>query len=273
MTKLPVMPIPRTFLLETPLYKKFKRDSQKILDLRDYAGPLDSYCPGCEESSIFKRSDPIPSRLMAASPPLHAGFVPHLEKQPPFFDMRFECARDKHEAVFYFMTDNNAICKIGEFPSKAETFLGNSIKYKEILGDEFMSFQLARELYSQAVGAGSFVYLRRIFENVIVKRIANRKYSESLNWNYSEWKVNNTMDKKLNDISSYLPNFINNQELFRVLSAAVHELDETACLQYFRTVEMAITEILDAEISIDKKRETRRLINNEIKKIDRGLKN
>jgi hypothetical protein len=36
---------------------------------------------------------------------------------------------------------------------------------------------------------------------------------------------------------------------------------------------MAITEILDAEISIDKKRETRRLINNEIKKIDRGLKN
>lgn len=271
--RLPAMPNPKQILLDAPIYKRFKKDTQKIVSLRNFTNPLDFYCPQCEEKSTFRRHDITPATLAAQSASLVPGVYPHREPEQRLFDLEYECTRYKHISIFYFVVDENSVFKIGEYPSRVSRFSDEMPEYKKILGDEYMSLQIARELYSQGIGAGAFVYLRRIFENVIVKRVARRKYREVSNWNYTEWKnQHSTMDRKLSDLSKELPDFINNQELFRVLSAAVHELDETACLQHFTLIEKAITEILDEEIVEDKKRVTRKAINNEIKKVDRSIR-
>lgn len=270
----PTMPKPNAFFLEVPLYKKFKMNAQKTLELLNFDGSLDLYCLDCGKISVFNSNvEPYPT--LATSPTLTAGEVPHQIQIPLFFEIPFICSRDKdHRAIFYFGTNNNSICKIGEFPSKADAFSGDIQKYKKMLGKEQLSLQLAKQLYSQNFGAGSFVYLRRIFENVVVERVATRKYSGAQSWDFQVWKkTNRTMESKLKDLAEVLPRFINNQELFRVLSAAVHEHDEATCLQYFTIIEKAVTEILDDEIATEKKRETRKDLNNEIKKMDRNLRN
>jgi|GEM_PF-3284375 len=172
----PAIPEPNEFLLETPVHSRFKNDSTKIWELKNFKGPLDSYCIECGEQSIFNRFGPTPSQLIAGIAPVYGGFhSPHDEDKVQTFSIEFTCSRNEdHRAMFHFRVDRNSICKFGEFPSRAERFSAGVRKYREILAHEQISLQLAQELYAQGIGAGSFVYLRRIFENVIVAKVAAR---------------------------------------------------------------------------------------------------
>jgi len=264
----PSMPTPQEFLLETPVHRLFRNDN--VTKLRDFKEPLDFYCPECGKHSIFNRSDDTPSQIMART----ASGSRLYYREPEFFSMHYKCSRyDHHEAVFYFREGKDSICKIGEYPSKATAFSSDIEKYKKFLGREQMNLQLAQELYSQGIGAGSFVYLRRIFENVILERVATRKYKDVKDWSFQEWKKSNKrMEDKLKDIADVLPSFINHHELFNVLSVGVHSLDEETCLQYFPIIKAAIIEILDAEILEENKEKNRLLLGKEVSKINRDVR-
>lgn len=267
----PPMPTPQEFLLETPLYKEF--NNKGVSELRDFKGSLDFYCVECGKESIFNRSDDTPSQIMARSAS-GFGYFPRKDDEVLLFEMHFECSRvEEHEAVFYFRASNNSVCKIGEFPSKASIFSEDVQEYKKLLGKEQMSLQLAQELYSQDIGAGSFVYLRRIFENVILELVAARKYKSVENWTFQEWKKSKgRMENRLRDIADELPGFINHHELFNVLSVGVHSLDEETCLQWFPRVKKAITEILDIEILEAKKEKNREILGKDISKMNSSVR-
>ena len=265
------MPTPQELLLETPIYKIFQNDN--ISELMNFDETLDFYCVECGKQSIFNRSDDTPSKIMARLPSGGRYYSPKKDSTV-FFSMQFKCSRvEKHEAVFYFRTDENSVCKIGEFPSRASIFSEDIQEYKKLLGKEQMSLQLAQELYSQDIGAGSFVYLRRIFENVILELVAARKYKNAENWTFQEWKKSKgRMEDRLRDIADELPSFINHNELFNVLSVGVHSFDEESCLKHFPTVKRAIIEILDIEILEAKKEKNREIIGKDISKINSSVR-
>lgn len=267
------MPTPQEFLLDTPIYKEFS--SEGVSELRDFKDTLDFYCVECGKQSVFYRSDDTPSQIMARSPSGGGfGYFSRKDSGVILFEMHFKCSRVKeHEAVFYFRASNDSVCKIGEFPSKASVFSEDIQEYKKLLGKEQMSLQLAQELYSQDIGAGSFVYLRRIFENVILERVATRKYKNIENWTFQEWKKSKSrMEDRLRDIADELPSFINHHELFNVLSVGVHSLDEETCLQWFPDVKKAITEILDIEILEAKKEKNREILGKDISKMNSSVR-
>ena len=178
-----------------------------------------------------------------------------------------------NDSSFYFREDEFSVYKIGEFPPGAEGFSNEIQVYKNLLGAELLSLQLAQKLHSQGIGAGAFVYLRRIFENVVIEKVANRKYGNIDGWDYQSWKKKNgRMKEKLDDLADVLPDFINHHELFNVLSVGVHSLDEETCLQYFSTVQKAIIEILDTEILKEKEAETRKLLGKDVSKMNRDIR-
>jgi len=267
----PPMPTPKEFLLESPLYKSYQND--EITELRDFSEALDFYCIECGKHSVFNRSDDTPSRIIARLPSGGRLYSPKTDGVL-FFSMHFRCSRSKeHEAVFCFRSDENSVCKIGEFPSKAEVFAEDMREYTKFLAKDQASLLIAQELYSRDIGAGSFVYLRRIFENVILERVATRKYKDVADWNFQEWKkTHRRMEDRLKDLADVLPNFINHNELFNVLSVGVHSLDEETCLQYFPTVKKAIIEILDVEILEEKKEKTRRSLSHDVSKINMDVR-
>ena len=69
--------------------------------------------------------------------------------------------------------------KIGQFPSLADIAIDESKTYRTVLTPEDSSqFHKAIGLAAHGVGIGSFVYLRRIFERLVISRFAEFKTVE-----------------------------------------------------------------------------------------------
>lgn len=97
------------------------------------------------------------------------------------------------------------------------------------------------------IGAGSFIYLRRIFENLI-EETRQEAASQDPKWNNSTFE-GSKMDHKIKLLKDYLPDYlIENRKLYAILSKGIHELTEKECLELFPKVELAIELILDEKI-------------------------
>lgn len=60
--------------------------------------------------------------------------------------------------------------KVGQFPPLADLTREDTKKYRKILSkDDYSDLNRAIGLNSHGVGAGSLIYLRRVFENLIKK--------------------------------------------------------------------------------------------------------
>ena len=108
-------------------------------------------------------------------------------------------------------------------------------------------------LAANGVGIGSFVYLRRIIEQLIYEA-----YQQCLTDGIvTEEQYNRArMDQKIELLSSHLPSFlVENKSIYSVLSLGIHELDENTCLAHFDTLRVGIEIILDEKLDELKKRE------------------
>ena len=122
-------------------------------------------------------------------------------------------------------------------------------KYRKILGKEqFKELTRAIGLKANGVGIGSFVYLRRIFENLI-EEASKKAQSEIKEFSEEKYK-NSRMDDKIILVKAYLPDFlVDNRKLYVILSTGIHKLSEQECLLYFETVKVGIEQILDEKIT------------------------
>jgi transcriptional regulator of heat shock response len=120
-------------------------------------------------------------------------------------------------------------------------------KYRKILGStQYKEFTRGIGLAAHGVGIGSFVYLRRIFENLIEESHIKAQEDEAF---AEDEYVRARMDDKIKIVSEYLPEFlVENRSLYSILSRGIHELTEQECLQYFEAVKLGIEQILDEKI-------------------------
>jgi hypothetical protein len=130
-------------------------------------------------------------------------------------------------------------------------------KYRKVLGDSYYrEFSKAVGLFSHGVGVGSFVYLRRIIENFIVKPAYDLAKAKT-GWDEVAYQKSRVKER-IRLLKNELPEFLSqNPHIYSVLSKGIHELTEDECKEYFPVlkdcIELVLTEIV-AKKQIEQKR-------------------
>lgn len=221
---------------------------------------FDCYCTECEKDSTFKykyRSLDVSHWSMDFSTKMKGNI---LNRKIPY-ELGFSCQRDDtHVYSFSFRIFKNEITKVGQFPSIASLENHTIKKYRTILKKDYRDFSKAIGLFSHGIGAGSFVYLRRIFENLIEEKRQEAALDPS--WNDLEFQKSK-MDEKIRMLTNHLPSIlVENRKLYSILSKGIHELSEDDCLALFPNVKLAIELILDEKIYILEKQKKIQAVKN-----------
>jgi len=235
---------PKVFHLEMPLYRDFdlsiKSIERKIYDLLSNRETIDAYCIWCGKEGVFKAYDYLSDNVS----------VPRwTTRNNGLITIEYQCTRNNSHAYHsYYFKSGNFFTKVGQFPSVADFQIPQSEKYRKILEDEqYKELTKGIGLSAHGVGIGSFVYLRRVFENLIEE--AHIKAQEGVGDFSEENYIKARMDEKIKMVKDYLPEFlVENRNLYAILSKGIHELGEDECLQYFETVKIGIEQILDEKI-------------------------
>lgn len=170
--------------------------------------------------------------------------------------VKIKCKRTDNVFWYFIIYDSNnkTLMKIGQYPTVADFHISEIKQYSKLLSnDKLKEFTRAIGLAANGVGIGSFVYLRRIFENLITEAyilaIKDGALTEAV---FQKAR----MDEKINLLHSYLPEFlVENKSMYSILSLGIHELDEQTCLANFDTLRVGIEIILDEKLDEFRKKE------------------
>jgi hypothetical protein len=157
---------------------------------------------------------------------------------------RFGCAFEpSHRLDYIVLTDGNTMMKIGQFPSVADMSIPELKKYRKVMTKEDeRELKRAIGLNAQGIGIGSFVYLRRIVERMIMQ--AGDKAIKAGKINAEEFK-NAKVDKKIKMAADYLPkSLVDNTVFYGIVSKGIHELSEDDCKEYFPVLQSFIIMVL-----------------------------
>lgn len=205
---------------------------------------IDSYCPKCEEHSVF-------TRIQNKSVRIYDGY----EVSFGHAFQKFQCARNHSHSlnfILYLSGEDHSLQKVGQNPSVADLNMHDVKKYSSVLSKQYFNeLKKAIGLVAHGVGVGSFVYLRRIFENLIEEARIEAAKDDS----FDEQAFRTArMNDKIKMLSGHLPPFlVENHQLYGILSKGVHELSEQECLDAFPVVKVGIELILDEHI-VEKQR-------------------
>lgn len=209
---------------------------------------FDSFCVECKKESTFKLDKRVLGRKVEFNPFYGQEHLKNeLNGFATPFQITFSCQRNNiHKYSFSFRITDFEITKVGQFPSAASIESHTIQKYKKILSEDYRDFSKAIGLFSHSIGAGSFVYLRRIFENLIEDK--HLEASQELNWN-EEAFLRSKMDEKIKLLTKFLPSIlVENRKVYSILSKGIHDLTEKECLSLFPKIKLAIELILDEKI-------------------------
>ena len=251
-------------LFSMGLYIKMKLPKgESLLELVTEKFAIKMYCPYCNDFSIFKFSkcniDEVDKdkalRLKISNAKAMAGSTGMSEfndcTKSLLKHLVLECACDTtHNLRYYFVTEDDLIIKVGQYPSIAEIQFPQLNKYNNLLKEYSSEFKRSLGLFSHGIGIGSFIYLRRIFEFVIENVHNQVKTKEG--WNEEEYK-NLHLEDKIKACEKFYPVFpeaLNKykMQIYGILSKAVHCLEEEECLKLYPAVQYVIERILDNEI-------------------------
>lgn len=248
------------FFLEQSLYEEFdinESDGEFIFNLIFFKGKIDCFCPSCGKDSTFIGTNE-PNfrhyRVDSYSDMIENGFDFDFLLNK-IYPVNLYCSRvEEHKMQQIIHVTSDKIFKIGQYPSIAEISLPELKKYKTVLSKEkYSELNKGIGLISHGVGIGAFVYLRRIFEDLIEE--AHQILNKIQGWDKNKY-VNARMTDKIEILKSELPDFlVENKSLYGILSKGIHELSEDECKSYFPTVKLGIELILDEKLEAKKKNE------------------
>jgi hypothetical protein len=255
------IPSTQEFCTEAPLYKKYDISECAPEDLfrsELRQETIDAYCLECGQPSVFRRETtsqgtPRPGLRRIGTPTDPVVKAPK-DSGDRDFSLTFTCSRDSnHRMRFYFHAQNLKISKVGQYPSLADLQLQDLTKYRKILSPQaHREFSRAVRLYANGIGIGAFVYLRRIFENLIES--AHQRAMQNTSWD--ERNFPGRIQEKIRLLRGYLPEMlVQNSGMYSILSKGIHSLSEDECLEYFTTVRLGIEMILDEEYGKTRTRE------------------
>ena len=243
---------PKAFHLEMPLYHKLDLSvgivAEKVFEILCYSGTIDAYCIWCKKDSVFDTAQ----QLRADNYPgyeIYEQLEYWKNHGDGFTRITHRCSRNQNHKYFaFYFKDGNLLMKIGQFPSAADFQIPQAENYRKILDeDQYKEFTRGIGLSAHGVGIGSFVYLRRVFENLLEEAYVKVR-SEVKNFPNGDYQKAR-MDEKIKMVKNHLPKFlVENRGLYAILSKGIHDLSEDECLQYFETVKIGIEQILDEKI-------------------------
>jgi hypothetical protein len=238
----PYLESPKAFHLEMPLYHKIFLGSagveRKVFDWLSYDKTIDVYCTKCEKESVFE----------AEEGEFHSLYSDWKTKKFGFVRCVYRCTRDNsHRYYTFYFRVKDFIEKIGQMPSVADFQIPQVEKYRKILDkQQYQELTRGIGLAAHGVGIGSFVYLRRIFEDLIEE--AHGKAVIAGGFDEAVYRKER-MDEKIQRLHEYLPEFlVENKNLYSIMSKGIHELSEEECRKYFESVRIGIEQILDEKI-------------------------
>ena len=255
------LPANEDFYVNTALYTEFDIfpiDKERVFQIVFQDVPLDCYCIDCSANSVF-----IPVENKPQLQSTHNVYFPisngiqwgiDLLATNSIFQKEFTCSRNtNHKLNFFVQIKNGKLTKIGQSPAIADIAEQEIRKYKKILGNiHYNEFSKAIGLYAHGIGVGSFVYLRRIIENYIIKP-AYESAKIKPEWNeatYQKLRVKDKIDLLKNDLPDFL---VKNTEIYSIISKGIHELTENECKKYFPVLKTCLEFILT---DLEAKRET-----------------
>lgn len=185
-----------------------------------------------------------------------------------------KCKRKENDILKFFIYNDQIsklIMKVGQYPSLADLqFAEIDKKYSKVLpvGD-LKNLKKAIGLVAHGAGAGSFVYLRRIFENLILETYTGN--AGTTNVNETDFKNKRMMDK-VEILKEFLPSqLVQMKGVYAILGKGVHELTEEECLRYFAPIKLSIELILDQKIEEAKKHETDAMVKKQLQQIQQEI--
>ncbi|MBY0117870.1 hypothetical protein [Paenibacillus xylanexedens] len=266
-------------ILNGGLYVTTKIEENEFSELDNLfngSSSYDCYCKECERDSIFHKVK-TPGPMYKGATPKIVEFSDTITDKTNFRTLIMNCTRNEsHLVIFHFWVSKSSpyqieMKKTGQLPSVADLLSADTKKYRSIL-DRTDNHELNKAigLYSHGVGIGSFVYLRRIFENLIEK--AHQQAIQNTEWEEEEYN-RARMNEKVGMLSNYLPHFlVENRQIYSILSKGIHELTEDECLSAFGAVRLAIELILDEEIAKKESEKKRQQAAQSIASLHQGLK-
>jgi len=265
------------FLVNKGLYDEIEITQENIFELSDLVGgnvKINVYCPECEENRVFSckeipyyvfndENQVIGSNSLANEIEVWQSIQnsrgPGVQKKQDeswtwangtvendtrLMVFKFVCAMDNsHHLDYIVITNENKMKKIGQFPSFADLSFPELKEYKNVMGKENeKELKRAIGLYASGIGVGSFVYLRRIFERIIMT--AGKKAIDDGNVTQEEFD-RARIDEKIKMISMYIPKLLTeNRIVYGIISKGIHELSEEECLEFFPVMKDFIIMIL-----------------------------
>lgn len=190
-----------------------------------------------------------------------------------FYKITLTCKRNGRDKLrFFIYQDDESTVKLGQWPSLADIqFAEIGKKYDRFLSrDDMKEFKKAIGLAAHGIGSGSFVYLRRIFENLIKETFKENQKHLGIK---EEDFLRKRMEEKVSDLKDRLPSqLVEMKSIYSVLSKGVHELSEQECLKYFPVLKLSIELILEQKIEMEIKKERDKAVKKQIADISKDLK-
>ncbi|QQR50321.1 hypothetical protein IPF86_00145 [Candidatus Nomurabacteria bacterium] len=255
------------FYFETPIYELFEySDLEKPLEL--FSEDVDAY-------SAKNHTDTTYSVGFSWIKKLDTEYVNQYtpEKVSGFAVVTLKCKRKDNDTLCFFVYKNEMtkqVMKVGQFPSLADLqFAELGKKYDKVLPEEDLkNLKKAIGLAAHGAGAGSFVYLRRIFENLIQETFSGAK---DLKVAADVFKTTR-MEDKIVLLKEHLPSqLVEMKAIYGILSRGVHELSEDECRQYFLPLKLSIELILDQKIDEKKKKDKDAEVKKQLQSISQQL--
>ena len=89
------------------------------------------------------------------------------------YSLTYRCIRERtHSIIFDLITTDCQIMKVGQYPSVVDMTIPEIEKYRTILGRQYRDYSKAVVLFANGIGIGSYVYVRRIIENLVFDKFS-----------------------------------------------------------------------------------------------------
>lgn len=241
---------PYSFFFELPLYTKIKVDSNNINEFYELmnfrGGGINAYNPTLKENTTYR----------VGLDKYISGGNYQLSSYEGFNKFMLTCVRNGFTITYFAYletieddegNEEHFFQKVGQLPSIADLHISKIKEYDKVLPREkIKEVTRAIGLAANGVGIGSFVYLRRVFEDLVEEAHQIATKDGAINEDdYNKGR----MVEKIELLKNYLPDFlVANKSIYGVLSLGIHELNEQDCLKHFEAVRVGIELILDEKI-------------------------
>lgn len=253
------------FIISSSLFAEYTIENnpelEQLLQICNKQDRFEMFCPGCGSKKVFLYdggfSDVIGKNIWNGLHSTGSLTATTYTKYDPLESVdhmyfRFKCSLDESHKLEYFFTKRGyQIIKVGQYPSSADIDLPQASIYSAILGKQYYNeLKRAFGLHSHGVGIGSFVYLRRIIEKLVLDTFKDAEAAGMLTEQEFEYQADgknrNTMEAKIKLLKGFLPDLITDHpKIYGVVSKGIHELSEDECLKYFPVLKDGIVMILD----------------------------